>query len=79
MWVVLPPNYPPARELLMSALERGVAFVHGEGFFSGGGGTHCARLSFSQPGLEDIRKGVGRLGELFFEVSEQASRKAASG
>ncbi|HOL17144.1 MAG TPA: PLP-dependent aminotransferase family protein [Bacillota bacterium] len=78
-WVTFPRSYPPARELLMLALERKVAFVHGEGFFSNGGGTHCARFSFSQASLEDIDTGIRRLGELFYEVRDQAGRQAAHG
>lgn len=79
IWVSFPPDYPPASELLTIALERKVAFVHGEGFFSNGGGTHTARFSFSQPGLDDIHKGIGRLGDLFHQLRKEAPRKAAGG
>lgn len=79
VWVVFPPYYPPSRELLTKALDRGVAFVHGEGFYSGGSGTHCARFSFSQPSLEDIHKGIECLGHLFYEIREETGHKAASG
>jgi 2-aminoadipate transaminase len=79
VWVDFPRSFPPARELLTAAIERNVAFVHGEGFSSNGGGTHSARFSFSQPGVDDICRGIDRLGELFYEVSEQTGRKAASG
>ncbi len=79
VWVTFPHDYPPSRELLTLALERKVAFVHGEGFSSSGGGTHSARFSYSQPGLEDISTGVRRLGELFYEIREQTPRQAASG
>jgi DNA-binding transcriptional MocR family regulator len=77
VWVSFPAHYPPANDLLMLALERKVAFVHGEGFFSNGGGTHTARFSFSQPGLEDIVKGIDRLGELFEQVGQKTLRRAA--
>jgi 2-aminoadipate transaminase len=68
IWVKFPRYYPPSRELLNLALERKVAFVHGEGFSSRGTGTHCARFSYSQPKLEDICTGIQRLGILFGEV-----------
>lgn len=76
-WVTFPHGYPTARELLDLALERRVAFVHGEGFFSNGGGTRSARFSFSQSGPEDIREGIARLGELFYTLREEAPRRAA--
>ncbi len=68
VWVTFPDYYPPAYELLTTAVEKKVAFVHGQGFFSNGGGSHTARFSFSQPGLEDIHKGLSRLGEIFQKV-----------
>lgn len=78
IWVNFPNYFPPSRKLLEMALERKVAFVHGEGFFSNGGGMHSARFSFSQPGIEDIVTGIKRLGELFHEV-ERSCAPAAVG
>lgn len=77
IWVSFPAGFPPARELLNMALERKVAFVHGEGFFSGGGGTHTARFSFSQPGADDIARGIERLGKILFEFGASATGRAA--
>jgi len=71
VWVTFPKYYPPAYEILTQAVERKVAFVHGEGFFSNGQGSHTARFSFSQPTVEDIHKGISRLGELFHEIRRQ--------
>lgn len=68
VWVTFPSYFPTASELLNHALERKVAFVHGEGFFSNGGGTHTGRFSFSQPSAGDIQKGIDRLGKLFYEI-----------
>ncbi|MEW5785577.1 MAG: PLP-dependent aminotransferase family protein [Bacillota bacterium] len=79
IWVVFPSYYPPARELLTLALERQVAFVHGEGFFNNRGGTHGARFSFSQPGPREIDTGISRMGELLYRVRDQGARMAAGG
>lgn len=73
VWVTFPEYFPPAAELLDSALERKIAFVHGEGFYSNGGGTHAARFSFSQPSFADIQKGIDRLGDIFCEIRERGS------
>jgi len=78
IWVKFPRYYPPSRELLNQALERKVAFVHGEGFSSRGTGTNCARFSYSQPTLEDICAGIQRLGILFGEILEQTNRWSMS-
>lgn len=79
IWVTFPEYYPPADEILSAAIERKVAFVHGQGFFSNGGGTHTARFSFSQPHVEDIHKGISRLGDLFGEIRRQEPVKKAMG
>jgi len=67
-WVKFPDHYPPSSELLKLALEKKVAFVHGEGFFSSKGGSHTARFSFSQPGLNDINNGIRIFGDLLWEI-----------
>ena len=77
IWVEFPPVYPPARELLHLALEQRVAFVHGEGFFSGAGGTHSARFSFSQVCPAKIEEGISRLGRLFYRIRAEDTRQAA--
>ncbi|HOB86625.1 MAG TPA: PLP-dependent aminotransferase family protein [Bacillota bacterium] len=80
IWVTFPGCYPEAKELLNKALEQRVAFVHGEGFFYNGGGSHCARFSFSQAGKEDIYRGIQRLGDLFARLTgERVPAKAAQG
>ncbi len=79
VWVKFPGYYPPADEILAGAIERKVAFVHGEGFFSNGGGSHTARFSFSQPTVEDIHKGISRLGDLFADIRRQEPVKKAIG
>ncbi len=77
VWVEFPDYYPTSRELLDRALKQNVAFVHGEGFSSNGGGRYCARFSFSQPDIEDITRGIKVLGELLHEVEAGCTLKAA--
>ncbi len=77
IWVIFPHYYPTARELLELALEQNVAFVHGEGFSSNGGGLRSARFSFSQPKIDDIEFGIKILGEIFWEVETDFNVKAA--
>lgn len=77
IWVSFPEYYPPSREMLELSLKRNVAFVHGEGFSSSGGGRYSARFSFSQPDIEDISRGIKVLGELLHEIESSSSLKAA--
>jgi len=56
------------------ALERKVAFVHGIGFYSNGGGSHTARFSFSQPGLDDITTGIRIFGEMLWEIESELNK-----
>ncbi len=81
IWVQFPDCYPNSKELLDLALKRHVAFVHGEGFSSNGGGRHSARFSFSQPIEEEIVRGIKSLGQLLAEIEkecrcEEKERKA---
>ncbi len=76
IWVEFPGHFPTGRELLELSLQRNVAFVHGEGFSSNGGGMNSARFSFSQPEIEDITLGIKILGSLFHEVEGNSSLKA---
>lgn len=52
------------RGLLEKAVERGVAFVPGSGFYHDGSGRNSMRLNFTQPSVRDIKKGIRILGEL---------------
>ncbi|MDY6827340.1 MAG: PLP-dependent aminotransferase family protein [Bacillota bacterium] len=77
VWVNFPSSYPTSKELLELALQKNVAFVHGEGFSnSGDGGTHSARFSFSQPPQEHIKTGIKTLGNLFWEIETRQSLTA---
>lgn len=73
IWVNFPDYYPPSRELLDLALGHNVAFVHGEGFSSNGGGKHGARFSFSQATNEQITAGIKTLGLLFVSLQTAVS------
>lgn len=76
IWVDFPAYYPSSRELLNTALQNNVAFVHGEGFSSSGGGSHSARFSFSQPSVNEIVTGVKILGKMLHEIEAQGALKA---
>ncbi len=54
-------------ELLPAALARGVAFVPGESFFPGGGGSGTLRLNFSNASESEMVEGLARLAALFRE------------
>ncbi len=65
LWVTFPDGVVAA-ELLVRALEAGVAFVQGTDFFPAGcgDGTGAARFAFSFESPERIAEGVARLAEL---------------
>ncbi|PDV98557.1 PLP-dependent aminotransferase family protein [Candidatus Viridilinea mediisalina] len=60
LWLTLPEGYNSG-ELLDRAIEAGVAFVPGEPFHPGGGGTNTMRLNFSFSSVAQINEGVRRL------------------
>ena len=64
-WVELP-GHIDTTELLKEAVQHKVAFIPGEGFFSGGKGKgkNCMRVSFGNVPPEKIRVGMERLGKL---------------
>ncbi len=68
LWLELPPVLNAA-DLARRAAASGVTFVPGDGFFAGPGGEREARLSFSFPPVEDVRRGARRLAELVVESS----------
>lgn len=70
IWVIFPDYFPPAKKLLELSLKYNVAFVHGEGFSSNGGGSHSARFSFSQPNLNEIISGIRTFGNLLFKIKQ---------
>ncbi len=66
-WVELP-EYVNTRELGAKALEKGVAFVPGSGFFPNGGNNCCMRLNYSCMPDERIVEGIHRLAEVIKEA-----------
>lgn len=66
-WVVLP-EYINARDLMIKALEKKVAFVPGGSFFPNGGQENAFRLNYSNMPEEKIVEGIKRLGEVLKEA-----------
>lgn len=60
------------KSLLPKAMEKGLLYVPGSGFYYDGSGHNTMRLNFSYPTEEEIRKGIKILGEL---VKSEVSRK----
>ena len=66
LWVTLPEG-ADATEILLAAIEQGVAFVPGSAFFPNGGGANTMRLNFSNASPERIVEGITRLGAVLRE------------
>jgi len=60
------------KEMLVKALDRGVAYVPGQSFFVDGSGENTIRLNFSYPKEEDIERGIKILADL---IREELSKK----
>jgi 2-aminoadipate transaminase len=52
-----------AKDLLVEAAARGVAFVVGEAFHADGGGQGALRLNFTYHDEQGLREGIRRLGK----------------
>ncbi|MBS3886895.1 MAG: PLP-dependent aminotransferase family protein [Dethiobacter sp.] len=66
VWVTLPEGMS-AREVLLKAVERKVAYVDGAGFFVNSNGKNTARFAFSEASEEKIARGMKILGELMHQ------------
>jgi 2-aminoadipate transaminase len=87
VWATLP-SYLDATAMLPGAIARNVAYVPGEGFYTGGAGKNHMRLNFSFVEPERIRRGIELLSEVIRERmelrsdlergSQRASRRSAS-
>lgn len=66
LWVTLP-EWMSSRELLAESMKRGVAFVQGSAFYTGGGHENTMRLNFSGLTEDKIVKGIKILGGLLTE------------
>lgn len=71
LWLTLPDELD-AEDLMVAALERGVAFVPGTAFYSDGHGRQEARLSYCLPTEEELDRGGRILGELVTERLQEA-------
>lgn len=60
VWVELPP-YVDCATMLAEAVEHGVAFVPGDGFYPDGRGRNCMRLAFCYADPARIAEGIERL------------------
>ncbi len=63
LWVTLPEGCD-TQKALEEALEAGVTFVPGRGFYATGGGENALRLNFSNASDEQIEEGIARLGKV---------------
>ncbi len=63
VWVELPP-YVDCSTMLAEAVEFGVTYAPGDGFFPDGRGKNCMRLAFCYASPEAIAEGVRRLSEV---------------
>jgi 2-aminoadipate transaminase len=66
VWATLP-EYIDTGDLLAKALRENVAFVPGAAAFTDGRRTSSMRLNFSGVGIDDIREGIARIGEVVAE------------
>jgi 2-aminoadipate transaminase len=77
LWVTLP-RHTNAREALVHALKRDVAFVPGGSFFPNGGHENTMRLNFSNMPEPRIREGMARLGAVLREMVAAAPAQNAA-
>jgi len=63
VWVELP-SFVDTGALLAEAVEHGVTFVPGDGFFPDGRGKNCIRLAFCYADPQRIGEGIRRLAEV---------------
>jgi len=63
VWVEFPP-YVDCSTMLAEAVEYGVTYAPGDGFFPDGSGKNCMRLAFCYAQPEAITEGIRRLSEV---------------
>ena len=78
LWIDFPADLDAA-ELNERSTAAGVTFVPGRGFFHGNRGHGTARLSYSYPGVEDIRTGATRLAALVRDSAPATTAGSAKG
>lgn len=67
IWAVLPLNID-AGKLLPIAIKNNVAFVTGEAFYADGKGKNTMRLNYSNATIDQIDKGIQRLGGILTDA-----------
>jgi 2-aminoadipate transaminase len=78
LWLALPDGVR-AKAMLPRAIQEGVAYVPGTGFFADGNGDDHLRVSYSYPEPEAITIGVRRLARVVKEAAEpQPNRRTPS-
>lgn len=73
-WAVMPPELN-ARDVMLKAIEKNVAFVPGGSFFPNGGQENTMRLNYSNMPDDLIIEGIKRLGEVLHEAVKSAKAK----
>jgi 2-aminoadipate transaminase len=73
-WAVMPPELN-ARDLMLKAIEKNVAFVPGGSFFPNGGQENTMRLNYSNMPEDLIVEGIKRLGEVLHEAVRAIKEK----
>ncbi len=74
LWVELP-SHMDSGALLPEAIEQGVTYVPGNAFFAVKAADNCLRLNFSNASLDEIERGIERLGSIFRRhIGKQAVR-----
>lgn len=63
VWVQLP-EFMDTKTMLAEAVDRGVTYVPGDGFYPDGSGRNCMRLAFCYADPEKIEDGIRRLAEV---------------
>lgn len=71
LWVTIPGPID-TKAMVGRALEEGVAYVPGTGFYPDGSGHDSMRLNFSKPSAEQIEEGMRRLGSVIADELELA-------
>jgi 2-aminoadipate transaminase len=77
IWLTMPDSLN-AREILLKAIEKKVAFVDGAGFYVNGKGKNTARFAFSEAGPHEIRMGIERLGLILNEEMNRVGKSKAT-
>jgi DNA-binding transcriptional MocR family regulator len=69
LWVQLPKNGPTAAELLISAVQAGVAYAIGNVYYTNACGSHHMRLNFAMQKPAELEEAFKRLGRAWRELA----------